>query len=190
MPPEMTAVDVIHEGWGKFLIASFQLADGQIIRREIEDHGDAVGVLAYDPVRRTALLVRQFRPPLFYAVGLEHTLEVIAGGLQTDDPGECIRREALEEAGLRLRDLEHVLTGLTMPGVSTMRIELYLAAYSQEDRIGTGGGLAEEREDISVVEMSLPDLARLVDGGKNVDLTTAFLLQTLRCRRPELFVAP
>lgn len=189
MPPELVDVDVIHDGWGKFLIASFRLDDGQVVRREIEDHGNAVGVLAYDPVNRTAILVSQFRAPLFYSTGQQRTLEVIAGGMRTDDAHDCMRREAIEEAGLRLRDLEHVLTGITMPGVSTMRIELFLAAYSQEDRVGAGGGVAEEREDITVVEMKLSELARWVDEGKDVDLTTAFLVQTLRCRRPELFVA-
>jgi len=50
-----------------------------------------------------------------------------------------------------------------------------------------GGGVPEEHENITVVEMKLPELARWVDGGKDIDLTTAFLTQTLRCRRPDLF---
>src|SRR4051794_9891078 len=112
MPPEITDVEIIHDGWGKFLIASFRLENGEIIKREIEDHGRAVGVLAYDPIRRVAILVRQFRAPLFYAVGLEQTLEVIAGGLQSDEPRECVRREAIEEAGIRLRNLDYVATAL------------------------------------------------------------------------------
>src|SRR4029077_17301780 len=97
----------------------------------------------------------------------------------------------LEEAGLQLRNLEHVVSAFAMPGVSTMRIELYLATYSQQDRLGTGGGRggggSEEREDITAVEMSLSVLARRVDEGKGVDLTTSFLTQTLRWRRPDLF---
>jgi nudix-type nucleoside diphosphatase (YffH/AdpP family) len=190
MPPELIDEKLIHDGWGKFLIASFRLGDGALIRREIEDHGDAVGVLPYDPVNRTAILVRQFRAPVFYSAGLAQTLEVIAGGLQSEDARACVQREAIEEAGLRLHDLEHVVSAFAMPGVSTMRIELYLATYSQQDRIGKGGGVAEEREDITVVEIGLSELARVIDEGKCVDLTTAFLTQTLRCRRPDLFAAP
>lgn len=190
MPTQIIDVKVVHEGWGRFLIVNFRLDDGQLIRREIEDHGNAAAVLPYDPVRRTALLVRQFRAPAFFAMGVEQTLEVIAGGIGSEGPQEGIRREAVEEAGLKIGPLDHVLTGLTMPGVSTMRVDLYLATYRQEDRLGKGGGLADERENITVVEMKLAAVARWVDNGTLVDLTTAFLLQTLRFRRPDLFVEP
>ena len=190
MPAELVDVKVIHDGWGKFLIGSFRLDDGELVQREIEDHGNAVGVLPYDPVNRTAILVKQFRAPLFYSCRLPQTLEVIAGGLQSDDPRDCVQREAIEEAGLQLRNLEHIVSAFAMPGVSTMRIELYLATYSRQDRIGKGGGVAEERENITAVEMKLSELARWVDEGKGVDLTTAFLTQTLRCRRPDLFAGP
>src|SRR5215471_20241618 len=101
MPIEIINTKTIHDGWGKFLVATIRLADGQTVTREIEDHGHAVGVLAYDPEGRTAVLVKQFRAPMLYKCGIDHTVEVIAGGLQGADPVACVRREALEEAGLR-----------------------------------------------------------------------------------------
>lgn len=187
MPSEITDVQIIHEGWGRFLVATIRLPDGQLIRREIEDHGNAVAVLPYDPVRRTAILVRQFRAPLFFATGQEETLEVVAGGVEGSDPAECARREALEEAGLKLHGIEHVLSALNMPGVSTMRLDMYLATYQKEDRVQAGGGLAEEDEYVTTIEMPLAELARLIDGGGLVDLATAALVQTLRLRQPGLF---
>jgi nudix-type nucleoside diphosphatase (YffH/AdpP family) len=187
MSKQIAEIEVVHDGWGRFLVASIRLDDGQLVRREIEDHGNAVGVLAYDPVKRVAALVQQFRAPMFYTRRLENTTEVIAGGVIGKEPENCIRREAIEEAGLRLQRLEHVLTGMSMPGVSTMLIDLYLAPYGEEDRVSKGGGLVEEREDITVIEMPLRDLARMVDDGGLVDLTTAFLVQTLRLREPMLF---
>ncbi len=187
MAIKITDTKMIHDGWGKFLIATIRLADGQTVTREIEDHGHAVGVLAYDPARRTAILVKQFRAPMLYANGLDHTLEVIAGGRQGNDPVACMKREALEEAGLRLGDLEHVITGMNMPGVSTMCIDLYLATYQKDDFVSAGGGVPDEREDIEIVEMKLPELARMLEQGAPVDLSTAMLVQTLRLRRPELF---
>jgi hypothetical protein len=69
-----------------------------------------------------------------------------------------------------------------------MLLDLYLATYQKEDRVGAGGGLKEERENITVAEMKLRDLGHLVDEGALVDHTTAFLVQTLRLKRPELFV--
>lgn len=183
----LTKLEIVHDGWGKFLIAHIRMANGQVLTREIEDHGNAVGVLAYNPERRTAILVRQFRAPMFYANKLEHTLEVIAGGRKGCDPRECAQREAIEEAGLRLRNLEHVLTGMNMPGVSTMCIDLYLAAYQEGDVISSGGGLAEEGEVVKAVEIGLTELAHMVDAGASFDLATAFLVQTLRLRHSELF---
>src|SRR5215831_8090804 len=75
MPIEITGTTTVHDGWGQFLIATVRLADGQCVTREIEHHGDAVAVLAYDPSRRTALLVRQLRAPMLYRDGTTHTLE-------------------------------------------------------------------------------------------------------------------
>jgi hypothetical protein len=76
---------------------------------------------------------------------------------------------------------------MSMPGVSTMSIDLYLAAYQKEDVIGAGGGLIDEGEEVTVVELELADLARMIDAGLPFDLATAFLVQTLRIRHAELF---
>src|SRR5215204_663232 len=82
--------------------------------------------------KRSGRFALRCRAPMFYAIGLEHTLEIIAGGLEGDDPHACVQREAREEAGLKIRALDHVLTGMSMPGVSTMRLDLYLASYREE----------------------------------------------------------
>jgi len=120
---EITRLETVHDGWSRYLIASVRLPDGMTLRREIEDHGHAVAVLPYDPVCRTAILVQQFRAPIFYSERREHTLEAIAGIIESDDPARCARREAHEEAGLRLNALDHIVTAWAMPGVSTERMD-------------------------------------------------------------------
>lgn len=185
---QVANVETLFEGWGRYLRVTAEGPDGRRIAHEVEHHGDACGVFAYDPAGRTALLVRQLRVPMLLATGDGDTLEVAAGLIEEgEDPEAGIRREAIEELGLTIRDLEPVVTMQTMPGVSTERIHLFLAAYRAEDRTGEGGGLAEENELISVVEMPLNDLAVLADRGKLTDAKTLLLLQTLRLRRPELF---
>lgn len=186
---EITKVETIHDGWAKFLIATVRLPDGRVMRREIEDHGAAAAVLPYDPHRRTAMLVRQFRAPVMLAAGRPHTLEVIAGIVEDDDAQTTARREAMEEAGLRLGDLEAVATVWVMPGISTERSSLFLAPYTAASRVADGGGIADEHEDIVVVEIALAALAGMADRGEIDDMKTLTLVQTLRLRHPDLFMA-
>jgi nudix-type nucleoside diphosphatase (YffH/AdpP family) len=183
---EITHIETVHSGWSKFLIATVRLADGRTYRREIENHGAAACVLPYDPARRTAVLVRQFRAPVHYAAHEPHTLEAIAGIVDEADPAETARREAREEAGLELGALEPAGRGWTMPGISTERMHLYLATYGGRARDGRGG--VDEDEDITAVELALHELARMADAGKLDDIKTLVLVQTLRLRRPELFL--
>lgn len=102
MSARVLKVRTIHDGWAKFRIAQIALADGQVIAREIEDHGRAVAVLPYDPARRVVMLVKQLRAPMLVAAGLQQSLEAPAGILDSEDPMECARRETMEECGLRL----------------------------------------------------------------------------------------
>ena len=185
--PELVSVEERYKGWSRLLVASVQLADGQIIKREIEDHGNAVCVLPYDPVRRTAIVVRQFRTPILYAGQDPMLIEAIAGLAEGDDAIACARREAMEEAGLKLDAVELIARGWSMPGISSERMDLFLAAYGVADRVAPGGGLAHEHEDIEVIELPLRELAEMADTGMLTDMKTLALVQTLRLRKPGLF---
>ena len=76
-----------------------------------------------------------------------------------------------------------------MPGVSTERMDLFLAEYCEADRLGAGGGVDGENEEIEVVEMPLARLAEMVRRAELTDLKTLALLQALQLTRPELFDA-
>jgi nudix-type nucleoside diphosphatase (YffH/AdpP family) len=187
---EIVGRDVAYAGWLSLSLVSIRMADGRVMRREVVEHGKATAVLAYDPERRMAMLVRQLRAPVYMTSGDDLLLEAIAGMLDdgTDAPTTA-RREAMEEAGLRLGELEFVANAWPSPGMLTERLSLFLAPYRAGDRIGAGGGLAEEYEQIEVVEMPLGELAALVDRGEVYDMKTLILVQTLRVRKPELFEA-
>ena len=187
MTISIVSMKSVHEGWAKFSVASFRLQNGDTIRREIEDHGRAAAVLPYDEGRKTAILVRQFRAPVFVTAGEESVLEAIAGLVEEDDPEDTGRREAHEEAGLRLRRLERIAEAWSMPGLSTERMSLFLAAYGAENRESYGGGHAGEGEQIIVEEIALGALARMADSGELSDMKALVLVQTLRLKRPDLF---
>ncbi|MBV9221320.1 MAG: NUDIX hydrolase [Methylobacteriaceae bacterium] len=180
---------LLHSGFSKFGIARVRLRDGTIVNREIEDHGSAAAVLPYDPVARNAVLVSQFRPPVLHAGEAAHVLEAPAGLLGEELPEACARREALEETGLELGELELVARIYSSPGISTERIHLFLAAFSPTQRLHQGGGLASEHEDLTVIELGLRDLADMTDRGEIVDMKTLALVMALRVRHPDLFVA-
>ncbi|MCJ2073766.1 NUDIX hydrolase [Methylobacterium sp. J-030] len=178
---------VIHSGWNTFGIATLTLADGSTVPRALKDHGEAACVLPYDPERRVALLVRQARVgPAFWG---EHPAldEAPAGGLDGGEPEATAIREAMEEAGVRLRHLERVAHAYSMPSVSSERLWLYLAPYAQADKVGPGGGLHAEGEQVLPVEIPLAELAVAARSGRLPDLKTLVLVQALMLRNPELF---
>jgi nudix-type nucleoside diphosphatase (YffH/AdpP family) len=186
--PKIVQQEVIYEGWGRYLKLKVALPEGAQVERQLDHHGDAAAVLAYDPKRRTCILARLWRIGSLFRGGPARLLEAPAGMI---DPGEtaeaCVRREAMEEVGLRLHALEPVAQAWSSPSVSSEILHLYLAPYAAADRVGAGGGLAEEHEGIEVVELPLAELWRGVQTGEIADMKTLALAYALRLRRPDLF---
>ncbi len=187
MDIESSQIETLYKGFSTLSLATIRFADGHTIRHLVEDHGEVATVLPYDASRKCAILVRQFRTPPYLSAGEPDLLEAIAGIIDEGEAQACARREAMEEAGLRLGALEPVGTFWSTPGISTERMHLFLAPYRAADRIGDGGGLAEEQESIAVAEIGLAELARAADGGGLDDMKTFALVQSLRLRKPELF---
>src|SRR6201996_1969384 len=146
---EIVGTHEVHAGWTKLLVATIRMPDGRIIMREIEDHGEAICVLPYHPIRKTAILVRQPRAPVFYAAKQPQTIEAIAGVIEDKDAETCVHREAMEEALLKLDSLQHVFTAWTMPGLSTELMHFYLAVYSGEARAEVHGGTDEDEDTVA-----------------------------------------
>ena len=149
--------------------------------------GDAVTVLPYDPRRDRVLVVEQFRAgPLARGDAQCWQIEAVAGRV---DPGEtpeaAARREAVEEAGLELRDLIEVARYYPSPGAVSEYLYSYVALVDLPD--GTAGvfGVAEEAEDIRSHVIGFERLMELVGSGEieNAPLIlTALWLQRERGR--------
>ncbi len=146
-------------------------------RAETYDRGNGATILLYDPERRTVLLTRQFRYPVYVN---EHPdgmlLETAAGLLDADDPETAIRREAIEETGHEVAELEHVFDVYMSPGSVTERIHFYAARYSADTALHAGGGVAEEGERIDLVELGFDEALAEIGTGI-VDAKTIMLLQ-------------
>lgn len=187
--PLITATRVIYRGWTTFGVVTLPERDGRLVDRVFEDHGAACCVLPYDPHRKVALVVRQKRVgPLLTGVA-EELIEPPAGGLGDEDPATAAVREAMEEVGVRLGDLESIGSPFAMPSISTERLHLFLAPYAMGDRIAAGGGLAEEHEHLEVAEIGLAELSEMARRGTLHDMKMLVLVQALQLRRPHLFSA-
>ena len=66
------------------------------------------------------------------------------------------------------------------PGSVTERLSLFVAAYSEADRLNAGGGDAAEGEDIEVLEPTLEEALAMVADGRIIDAKTVILLQHLK----------
>jgi nudix-type nucleoside diphosphatase (YffH/AdpP family) len=185
-PIQIRSVEVLSDDWAvlKKVTFDYRRRDGSLERqvRQTYDRGNGAVILPYDPERGMVLLVRQFRLPAYVSGHVEPLIEACAGLLDKDDPETCIRREAEEELGYRLRDTEPVFHIFMSPGSVTERLMFFVARYSPEDRIGHGGGDAHEGEDIEVLEITLDEALVMVDQGKIIDGKTIMLLQHIKLK--------
>jgi nudix-type nucleoside diphosphatase (YffH/AdpP family) len=145
--------------------------------RETYDRGNGAALLPYNRKRRTVVLVRQFRYPAFVNGYDDLLIETAAGMLDNASPEERIRAEAEEEIGYRLHDVHKVFEAFMSPGAITEKLHFFVAEYEPEMRIGDGGGLADEGEEIEVLELSIDEALAMTADGRIVDAKTIMLLQ-------------
>ncbi|GMA86914.1 hypothetical protein GCM10025868_21640 [Angustibacter aerolatus] len=101
-------VEVLSDGWHVLRRTTLDVRrrDGgwETQQRETYARGDGAVILLHDVERRTVLLSRQFRWPVYVNGHPDGMLvEAAAGLLDEDDPETAIRREAAEEPGCRGR---------------------------------------------------------------------------------------
>jgi nudix-type nucleoside diphosphatase (YffH/AdpP family) len=146
-------------------------------QREVLDRGDAAALLPYNVAQRTVVLVKQFRYPA-YANGHDNLLiEAAAGLLDNASPEERIRAEAEEETGYRLHEVHKIFEAYMSPGAITEKVHFFVAAYEPSMRVSAGGGLADEGEEIEVLELSIDEALAMIADGRICDAKTIMLLQ-------------
>jgi nudix-type nucleoside diphosphatase (YffH/AdpP family) len=175
-------VEVTSDGWHvlRRTTYDYRRRSGRWVteQRETYDRGNGATILVYDVGRGTVLLTRQFRFPVYVNGHPDGMLiEAAAGLLDDDDPETAIRREASEELGVELGELEHVFDVFMSPGSVTECVHFYAAPYTAADRISAGGGLAEDGEDIEVLELAFDDALAMTRDGRIADGKTIMLLQ-------------
>lgn len=174
-------VDLLSADWYVLRATTFDIrtSDGtwRTERRETYDRGNGATILLHDVDRRRVLLTRQFRYPVYvndHPDGM--LLETAAGLLDEDAPEVAIRREAAEETGVQVGEVEHVFDAFMSPGSVTEKLHFYAAPYSSAELERTRHGVLEEGEDIETVELSIEEAVAAI-GSTIVDAKTIMLLQ-------------
>ncbi len=151
----------------KYLLRHEQFGGGmgRPTTREVMERGHAATVLPYDPRRDEVVLIEQFRIGPFAAGHHPWTVEVVAGIVEEGEtPEEVARREAIEEAGCTILDLEPIAGVFPSAGVLSEYNWLFVGRVDSE---GAGGifGLDHEDEDIQVRTMPRSEAEDLVRQG-------------------------
>ena len=180
----ITKTEILSNNWYTLKKVTYEYLkkDGtiEIQSREAYDRGNGAAILLYNKEQQTVILTRQFRLPT-YINGNETgmMIEVCAGLLDKDNAEDCIRRETEEETGYQISDIQKVFEVYMSPGSVTEILYLFVAEYSDTMKIGSGGGLEEEQENIEVLEMTISEAMEKVSNGEIKDAKTIMLLQYL-----------
>ncbi len=153
----------------------YERFDGQIsevVSRLNFERGDAVAAIIYNRQTENVILVNQFKYPT-YEKGPGWITETVAGILEEDEsPEDALKREILEEVGYEIERLLHISTFYVSPGGSSERVFLYVAEVVDAGKVASGGGLAEESEDIAIVKIPVAELGDVLAAGEIQDAKT------------------
>ncbi|WP_312054676.1 NUDIX domain-containing protein [Pantoea brenneri] len=150
--------------------------------REAYDRGNGAVVLLYNRDKKRVVLTRQFRLPIYLNGHDGFLIEAAAGLLDNASPETRIVAEAEEETGFRVTQIEKVFEAFMSPGSVTEKLYFFIAEYADRQRSGEGGGIAEEGEDIEVLEMDFDQALQAITDGEIMDAKTIMLLQHLRLK--------
>nr|WP_314864118.1 NUDIX domain-containing protein [uncultured Undibacterium sp.] len=174
-------VEVLSNDWYLLQKTTFDYRrnDGswQTLTRETYDRGHGATILLFNRALQSVILIRQFRFATLSDTHDGFLIEAPAGLLENSGAEERIRTEVEEETGYRVGNVQKVFESFMSPGSVTERLHFFVAEYDSGDRVGCGGGLEEEGEDIEVFELHIDTALQMIRDGRIADGKTIMLLQ-------------
>jgi ADP-ribose pyrophosphatase len=153
------------------------------VNRELFRRNNCVAVLLYDPQRDEVVLLEQFRVGAIAYPQRAWLMEIVAGAIEEGETAPQVAyREALEEAGCVIRELQEIMQFYTTPGGSSERITLY---YGGVDSSSLGGvhGLKSEGEDILVSVVKSETVFQMLENGQIESAIPILAIQWLYIHR-------
>jgi ADP-ribose pyrophosphatase len=184
---EILNTEVAYSGFfqlKKFLLRHRLLQTGEWskpILRECFMRPEAVAVLPYDPYEDAVILIEQFRVGSLKQLTGPWQIELVAGIVKTEEKLEEVAvREAYEETGCAVMDLEYVASYLSSPGGSSEKITLYCGGIDSRGLGGVHGLYEEEGEDIWVQVYSREEALNFLSEGYISNASAIIGLQWLQ----------
>ena len=179
---QILKTEILSDNWYtlKKVTYNYLKKDGsrQMQSREAYDRGNGATILLYNKENRTVILTRQFRMPTFINGNPSGMMiEACAGLLDKDNPEECIKRETEEETGYKVSEVKKVFEAYMSPGSVTEILYFFVAEYSAAMKVNDGGGVADEQEDVEVIELDFDKAMQMLNTGEINDAKTIILLQ-------------
>jgi len=184
---KIVKTEILSDNWYTLKKVTYQYSkpDGTVQQqsREAYDRGNGAVILLYNTSAQTVILTRQFRIPT-YINGNESgmLIEACAGLLDQDSPHDCIRRETEEETGYQIKEAKKIFEAYMSPGSVTEILHFFIAEYTNNMKVGDGGGLEEEEEHIEILEINIEEALHMIDTGEIKDGKTIMLLQYIRLK--------
>lgn len=152
----------------------------QPIERELFIRDEAVFVLLYDPNRDRVALVEQFRIGALQDAVSPWLVELVAGMVeQGESTTEVAMREAQEEAGADILDLEPICQYHVSPGGSREYMHVFCGKVDASTLSGIHG-LVDEGENIKVVTLDREQAYQAVVSGRINNAATIIAIQWLQ----------
>ena len=174
-PPEDVVSEAVRRPYtGYFALEEHRLRhrrfDGTMsepIERTTLVSGDAVTIVPFDPRTGRVMLIEQFRAAMVSrGDACPWGIEAIAGRIDQElDAEACARREALEEGGVTLGQVELIARYYSSPGIAAEHITSFVGLADLDDHGGIFG-LAEEHEDIRAFICPLDQAIAAVTSGE------------------------
>ncbi|MBD3841682.1 MAG: NUDIX hydrolase [Campylobacterales bacterium] len=118
---------------------------------------DSVAVLLYHTTKKSFLLVKQFRAPVYlHHSEYLYTYELCAGIIDKNKPIEQIACEEIdEECGYKVdvSQIQKVTSFFTNVGVSGAKQHLYFAQIDEHMKIHDGGGINDEHIELEYLPL-------------------------------------
>lgn len=150
------------------------------VTREIFAGGDAAAILLFDARRDEVVLIEQIRIATYDNAKTPWQLEIVAGKIEKGEtPEEVVRREAMEEAGVKVARIKPVLSYLSSPGGLNERLTILAGEVDATTAKGIHG-LAAENEDIRVHVVSRQQAYQWVEEGVIDNAAAVIALQWLQ----------